>query len=80
LSATGAPLRSIGAHQVGNRPVGEHMVRFTGTVDCIVKTVRYEGVRALWNGSTARVARLVPGQAITFGAFQYFSSLLERYS
>jgi hypothetical protein len=32
---------------------------YKNTLDCVVKTVRYEGVRSLWNGSTVRLGRLV---------------------
>lgn len=51
---------------------------YKSTFDCLLKMGRDEGFLALWKGSTARVARLVPGQAITFGAFNFFDDLLKR--
>mmetsp|Transcript_5574 Transcript_5574/g.13580 ORF Transcript_5574/g.13580 Transcript_5574/m.13580 type:complete len:290 (+) Transcript_5574:100-969(+) len=50
---------------------------YKNTLDCLQKVARTEGMLALWRGSTARVVRLVPGQAITFGAFNFFDNLLK---
>jgi len=52
---------------------------YTSSWDCLIRTARNEGVLALWKGSKARVVRLVPGQAITFGAFGFFESFLSRH-
>jgi len=51
---------------------------YKSSLHCLQDIVRSEGILALWNGSTARVVRLVPGQAITFGAYSFFDSLIKR--
>ncbi|GAB5355394.1 hypothetical protein AAMO2058_000201800 [Amorphochlora amoebiformis] len=50
---------------------------YSSSWDCLKRIVREEGILALWTGSTPRVVRLVPGQAITFGVFGYFEKLLR---
>lgn len=43
--------------------------RYTGTVDCARKIVKEEGAKAFWNGSTARLGRLVVSFALLFLCF-----------
>jgi len=37
-----------------------------------------EGIRAFWMGITPRVARVAPGQAVTFAVYEYLKGLLEK--
>ncbi|XP_020677743.1 probable ADP,ATP carrier protein At5g56450 [Dendrobium catenatum] len=41
-------------------------VRFRGMVDCIVRTVREEGVLSLWRGNGTSVLRYYPSVALNF--------------
>lgn len=50
--------------------------RYTGTINCFTKTVREEGVRALWRGSTTRLARLVLSGGIVFTIYEEMMALM----
>lgn len=39
---------------------------------------KQEGVRAFWMGITPRVARVAPGQAVTFAVYEYLKGILEK--
>lgn len=39
---------------------------------------KQEGIRAFWMGITPRVARVAPGQAVTFAVYEYLKGLLEK--
>ena len=39
---------------------------------------KQEGARAFWMGITPRVARVAPGQAVTFAVYEYLKGILER--
>jgi len=39
---------------------------------------KQEGPRAFWMGITPRVARVAPGQAVTFAVYEYLKDILER--
>lgn len=54
---------------VAIRDVSFRKPNYSSSFDCLRKIVSHEGFFALWTGATARIARLVPGQAITFGVF-----------
>ena len=56
------------------RPTFRH---YRSSWECLARVAQDEGINALWRGSVIRLCRLVPGQAITFGAFGYFSHMLE---
>eukprot|EP00752_Nemacystus_decipiens_P015767 g14077.t1 len=46
---------------------------FMSTISLIAKE---EGIKALWNGLTPRLMRIMPGQAITFMTYEWVSSRL----
>jgi solute carrier family 25 (mitochondrial citrate transporter), member 1 len=50
--------------------------RYTGTFNCFSKTVKEEGVRALWRGSTTRLARLVLSGGIVFTIYEEMMALM----
>jgi len=52
--------------------------RYSGTLDCIAKVVRNEGLIALYKGLGARLGRAVPGQGIIFASYEYFSLHITR--
>ncbi|CAK4030325.1 Succinate fumarate mitochondrial transporter [Lecanosticta acicola] len=39
---------------------------------------KQEGARAFWMGITPRVARVAPGQAVTFAVYEYLKGVLEK--
>ena len=39
---------------------------------------KQEGIRAFWMGITPRVARVAPGQAVTFAVYEYLKQALEK--
>lgn len=39
---------------------------------------KQEGPRAFWTGITPRVARVAPGQAVTFAVYEYLRDILEK--
>ena len=40
--------------------------------------LKQEGARAFWMGITPRVARVAPGQAVTFAVYEYLKGVLEK--
>ena len=75
---------SLGA--LGNTPFdvlktrmqGLEAAQYTSTLDCLVKVVKQEGPLALYKGLGARCARVVPGQGIIFGAYEYISGGVSK--
>ena len=45
---------------------GKLSSKFTGVQDCVVKTLRNEGIRSFWRGNFASVVRYFPQQALNF--------------
>ena len=52
---------------------------YDGFVDCIRKVYQQEGAAALWKGIGPRLARLAPGQAITWTVVSSIQSWYERH-
>ena len=50
---------------------------YTGVVDCAKKLVRQNGIRALFAGHTATLARETPGNAAWFGSYHASKQLLK---
>jgi len=53
--------------------------KFKGMIDCIIRTVREEGVVSLWRGNGSSVLRYYPSVALNFSLkvpFLYFSFFL----
>ena len=51
-------------------------MRYTGMVDCFVKTVRHEGVGALFHGLSANYIKVAPSIAIAFVTYEEIKKLL----
>lgn len=49
--------------------------RYKGPVDALIRIVRTEGVPALYKGIVPRLARVAPGQAITWMAVEQFNTV-----
>ncbi|KAL2545012.1 hypothetical protein Fot_14262 [Forsythia ovata] len=54
--------------------------RFKGMVDCIVRTVREEGVLSLWRGNGSSVIRYYPSVALNFSLKDLYRNILRGYS
>ncbi|KAJ7957444.1 ADP,ATP carrier protein mitochondrial-like [Quillaja saponaria] len=51
--------------------------QYKGIGDCFFRTMKDEGVIALWRGNTANVIRYFPTQALNFAFKDYFKSLFN---
>ncbi|KAK9076108.1 hypothetical protein SSX86_004441 [Deinandra increscens subsp. villosa] len=56
---------------------GKHR-RFNGMIDCIVRTVREEGVLSLWRGNGSSVLRYYPSVALNFSLKDLYRNILRR--
>ncbi|KAK4491005.1 hypothetical protein RD792_001726 [Penstemon davidsonii] len=54
--------------------------RFKGMVDCIVRTVREEGVLSLWRGNGSSVIRYYPSVALNFSLKDLYKNILRTNS
>ncbi|KDN36393.1 mitochondrial carrier [Tilletiaria anomala UBC 951] len=54
--------------------------RYSSTFNCFTTTVREEGVRALWRGSTTRLARLVLSGGIVFTIYEEMMQVMGAAS
>ncbi|RHY31977.1 hypothetical protein DYB32_002993 [Aphanomyces invadans] len=52
--------------------------RYHGTMDCLVKVVREEGVLALYRGSIPNLVRLVPYAAVMFASYEAAKDCLNK--
>lgn len=51
--------------------------RYTGVIDCIAKTFRYEGVYGFYKGVIVNSLRVAPSAAITFVAYEFIADLFR---
>ena len=51
---------------------------YSGTFDCLAKTVRAEGVSAVYKGLVPTVARQVPLNIVRFVSVEYFKQVFEK--
>ena len=51
--------------------------QYKGTMDCLMQTVKNEGPLALYKGLIPRLGRVVPGQGIIFGTYNFVSPKVE---
>ncbi|KAK4422219.1 putative ADP,ATP carrier protein [Sesamum alatum] len=54
--------------------------RFRGMVDCIVRTVREEGILSLWRGNGSSVIRYYPSVALNFSLKDLYRNILRSNS
>ncbi|KAI3713758.1 hypothetical protein L1987_72344 [Smallanthus sonchifolius] len=55
---------------------GKHR-RFNGMIDCIVRTVKEEGILSLWRGNGTSVLRYYPSVALNFSLKDLYKSILR---
>ena len=57
--------------RIMNQPVSkEGNIRYENSYDCLVKTIRIEGLRALWKGFFPTWARLGPWQFVFWVSYE----------
>lgn len=56
--------------QVQNSAKIGETLKYSSTWDCVVKTIRSEGVLGLWQGATSCFAREIPGNMAWFGTYE----------
>ncbi len=54
--------------------------KYEGTMDCLRRVARQEGMRGLWSGSAARVLSIVPLSALTFAIYEKMKVFLFQKS
>jgi solute carrier family 25 (mitochondrial carnitine/acylcarnitine transporter), member 20/29 len=52
---------------------------YKGVFDCIKKTIRDEGIKAIYKGNYATMLREIPAYAAQFGGYYYAKQALARY-
>lgn len=57
--------------------VGSGRRRFKGMIDCIVRTVREEGILSLWRGNGSSVLRYYPSVALNFSLKDLYRNILR---
>ena len=71
---------------LGNNPIDTVKTRmqgfgasqYSGTMDCVMSTLRNEGVRGFYKGAIARMGRVVPGQGVLFLTFETITQMVEK--
>lgn len=71
---------------LGNNPVdvvktrmqGSEAHKYSSSTDCFRKTLKSDGPMGFYKGAIPRMARVVPGQGITFLCFESIQSFVEK--
>ncbi|KAK4483595.1 hypothetical protein RD792_010794 [Penstemon davidsonii] len=74
LSATAlsCPADVVKTRMMNQASSGESKIRYRNSYDCLVKTVKIEGFRALWKGFIPTWARLGPWQFVFWVSYEKF--------
>ena len=51
--------------------------KFKGPIDCVMQTVRAEGVKGLWKGNVSCLLREVPGNMAWFGTYEIIRGQIQ---
>lgn len=54
--------------------------KYKGTIDCIYRLIKEEGLLSLWRGNLPNVIRYFPNQALNFAFKDYFKSIFPIYN
>mmetsp|Transcript_1446 Transcript_1446/g.4514 ORF Transcript_1446/g.4514 Transcript_1446/m.4514 type:complete len:317 (-) Transcript_1446:356-1306(-) len=54
--------------------------KYSGFADCVRKSLAAEGSAVLWHGLVPRMLRIVPGQAISFAAYEFICRQMQQHS
>jgi solute carrier family 25 protein 34/35 len=52
---------------------------YTGVIDCLLKTVRTEGILAIYKGYFAHLARILPHTILTLSLAEQTNKLMRRF-
>jgi len=52
--------------------------RYRSSVDCILKTIKFDGPQGLFRGLTGTLVREMPGNVAWFGVYEWVSSLFKN--
>ena len=63
---------------IKTRLQGSENHKYNGTIDCINKVIKYEGIMSLYKGIFPRLLRVIPGQGIIFASYEKISNFLEK--
>lgn len=82
LSATAlsCPADVVKTRMMNQAAVREDKITYINSYDCLVKTVRTEGLRALWKGFFPTWARLGPWQFVFWVSYEKFRQVAELSS
>lgn len=53
-----------------------HAIRYSGMMDCFIRTIREEGAKALWKGLAPNYLKVVPSIAIAFVTYEQVKEIL----
>jgi len=71
-----APADLVRSRIMGDCQAGKKKALYSGSMDCVLKTLRYEGVLALWKGWVPAYLRLGPQFMIGFPLMELFRTQL----
>lgn len=55
------------------------VVQYKGPIDCVVRTIRTEGITGLWRGNLSTLMREVPGNMAWFGVYELTLMMIQRF-
>ena len=65
-------------YQVVRARLQDTQSAYSGAVDCVRKTWRYEGVRGMYRGFAPALLHVVPNVCIVFPVYELMASLMGR--
>lgn len=82
LSATAlsCPADVVKTRMMNQTASVEDKIKYRNSLDCLVKTVRIEGLRALWKGFLPTWARLGPWQFVFWVSYEKFRQISGLHS
>ena len=75
---TSNPIDLAKSRLMSMKPCPDGKLPYTGTLDCIVKTARHEGIGALYKGLIPTTARQVPLNVVRFVSVEWFKKVLTN--
>ena len=75
---TSNPIDLAKSRLMSMKPDAEGRMPYAGTLDCIVKTVRHEGVGAVYKGLIPTTARQVPLNMVRFVSVEWCKKILSN--
>lgn len=75
---TSNPIDLAKSRLMSMKPDEQGKMPYAGTLDCIVKTVRHEGIGAIYKGLIPTTARQVPLNVVRFVSVEWFKKVLAN--